>query len=248
MPGFGVSAIAGGREVRLGRPDWIAGVIPGGVSGTEVWRQSADGSFHRFGFADDPRPDAAATVRNLHALGLEVHLLSGDTAAAVDRLAREVGIDRFEAGCLPAKKVAALEELARRGKRVLMVGDGMNDAPALAAAHVSMSPATGADIAQAAADLVFTGDRLDPVLEAILTARAARRKILQNFVLAIGYNVVAVPIAVLGAATPLIAAFSMSASSILVVGNSLMLPLALSRIRRATSRSSVKPPIARVTA
>ncbi|WP_082490622.1 heavy metal translocating P-type ATPase [Aureimonas sp. Leaf454] len=235
-PGCGVVAFAGGREVRLGRPQWVADGLASEVPGTEVWLRREDGTISRFGFSDDPRADAADTVKALLALGLDVHLLSGDASATVGRIAGETGIERFEGDCLPGGKLAALEELARRGRRLLMVGDGMNDAPALAAAFVSMSPATGADIAQAAADLVFTGDRLQPVVEALLTARAARGKILQNLVLAIGYNVIAVPIAVMGAATPLIAAVSMSASSILVVGNALMLPLALSRWRGIVAR------------
>lgn len=236
VPGSGVLATFEGREVRLGRPHWIADELTRGLPGTEVWLRCEDGMICRFAFADDPRTDAAETVRKLMALGLEVHLLSGDASATVGRVAGETGIERFEGACLPGGKVAALEDLARRGRRVLMVGDGMNDAPALAAAHVSMSPATGADIAQAAADLVFTGEKLDPVVEALLSARASRRKIVENLVLAIGYNVVAVPIAIMGSATPLVAAVAMSASSILVVANALTLPLSLSRMRRTVSR------------
>lgn len=236
VPGSGVVARFGGHEVKLGRPQWIAERLHRGLPGTEVWLGREDGDIRRFAFADDPRPDAADTVRALAALGFDVHLLSGDTSASVGQVARHTGIDSFEGGCLPGGKVATLEELARRGRRVLMVGDGMNDAPALAAAHVSMSPATGADIAQATADLVFTGERLDPVVEVLLSARAARRKIVQNLLLAVGYNAVAVPIAIMGAATPLVAAVAMSASSILVVGNALTLPLSLGRMRRKVSR------------
>ncbi|WAJ29497.1 heavy metal translocating P-type ATPase [Antarcticirhabdus aurantiaca] len=223
LAGHGVSASLAGVPVRLGRPEWVSGEAAGRSAGTQVWLRIGEGPAHRFGFADELRPDAAETVRGLRALGLDAHLLSGDALPAVAAVAEEVRIGSATAECLPGAKVEALRDLTLAGRRVLMVGDGINDAPALAAAHVSMSPAGAADIAQAAADLVFTGERLGPVLEAIAAARATRRKILQNFVLAIGYNVVAVPIAVLGLATPLIAAVSMSASSILVVANSLAL-------------------------
>lgn len=233
-PGQGVEGFLGSERVRLGRPEWVGGAPPSGATGlTEVWLRIGAAAPSCFGFADDLRADAAATIRGIRGLGLDVRLLSGDAPAVVARIAEQAGLLSSAGGCLPGDKVAALEALARDGRRVLMVGDGMNDAPALAAAYVSMSPASGADIAQAAADLVFTGDRLSPVLDALRTARAARKKIFQNFALAVGYNFIAVPIAVLGLATPLIAAVSMSASSILVVANALTLGWHLSARRRA---------------
>ncbi len=185
------------------------------------------------------RSDAAATVAALKARGLRVMLLSGDREAAVARTARRAGIDEWRSHCLPTDKASTLSALRQAGRRVLMVGDGINDAPALAAADVSMSPATASDISQTAAALVFTGARLGPVLTALRTARAARWKILQNFGLAVAYNLVAVPLAMAGLATPLIAALAMSSSSIVVTANSLLLPFTL-RARKAATKSAAQ--------
>ena len=163
---------------------------------------------------------------------MATELLSGDCAAAVEAAAARSDIERWKAGQLPADKIARLEELKAAGRKVLMVGDGLNDAPALAAAHASISPATAADISQTAADAVVQGERLAPVLETLAVARAARRMALQNFAIAIGYNCVFVPLAVAGVVTPLIAAIAMSASSIAVTANAVRLktmPLELTR-------------------
>jgi Cu2+-exporting ATPase len=184
-----------------------------------------------FRFEDALRPDAAEVVHELKSLGVDVMLLSGDHEAAVARVAARVGIARWRSHCLPTDKTGLLGLLRASGHNVLMVGDGMNDAPALASATGSMSPASAADIAQNAANLVFTGNRLAPVVTALRLARAARRTILQNFALAIAYNAFAVPIAMAGLATPLIAAIAMSSSSLIVTANSLRVPLALRQDR-----------------
>ena len=128
----------------------------------------------------------------------------------------------------PAEKIALIETLKAQGRRVLMVGDGLNDAPALAAAHVSLSPIAAADVTQAQADAVFLGERLAPVLDAITIARRARALMRENLWLAAVYNAIAVPVAIAGAVTPLIAALAMSGSSIMVTLNAL-------RARRASS-------------
>jgi Cu2+-exporting ATPase len=164
-------------------------------------------------------------------------LLSGDREPAVAATAARAGISTWRSGCSPTDKAALLSELERSGRRVLMVGDGINDAPALASATVSMSPASASDISQTAAGIVFTGGKLEPVLAAIRTARSARRLILQNFGLAIGYNLIAVPIAIAGLATPLIAAVAMSTSSIIVTANALRLALILRARKSKQSRA-----------
>ncbi len=236
-PGDGMSATFNGMPVRLGRREWVGGVTgDGDAAGSEIWLRMGDGAASRFAFEDSLRADAAEVVAALRARGLDTMLLSGDRSEAVASVAARAGIADWHAGARPADKAAVLSGLAAAGKRVLMVGDGINDAPALATAFVSMSPSGAADISQTAAALVFTGRKLAPVLMAVETAAAARRLILQNFALAIGYNLIAVPLAVLGYATPLIAAVAMSTSSILVTGNALRLRLML-RERKAARPS-----------
>ena len=155
--------------------------------------------------------------------GCSVRLLSGDREEVVAAAAAELGIEDWRGACRPDDKIAELAALAEAGHRVAMVGDGINDAPALRAAHVSMSPASATDIAQNAADLVFQGERLMPVADALALARRVRRRVLQNFALALGYNLLAVPLAIAGLVTPLVAAIAMSSSSILVTLNALRL-------------------------
>jgi Cu2+-exporting ATPase len=150
-----------------------------------------------------------------------VEILSGDREPAVRHAAETLGIQEWRAAVTPADKIARIEELKRQGIKVLMVGDGMNDAPALAAAHVSMSPVSATHLSQATADLVFLGDRLAPVVTAIGFARKALRLMRQNLWLAAGYNLFAVPLAIAGLATPLVAAAAMSGSSLLVILNAL---------------------------
>ena len=167
------------------------------------------------------RADAKDTIAALHARGVVVELLSGDREPAVRHAADTLGVAIWQAGVKPAEKIAHIEDLKRRGRKVMMVGDGMNDAPALAAASVSMSPISAAHLSQATADLVFLGKDLAPVVTAIDYARKAMRLMRENLGLAIGYNVLAVPIAIFGFATPLIAAVAMSGSSLLVMLNAL---------------------------
>jgi Cu2+-exporting ATPase len=156
-----------------------------------------------FEIAQAVRPGAAAVIEALRQLGLDVLILSGDRPQAVAPIAQMLGVPDWQAGLTPARKVAVLKELKQNGRRVLMVGDGINDAPALAAAHVSLSPITAAELAQAHADAVFLGRELGPVRDALVTARKARALMRQNIALAVAYNICAIPIAIAGLVTPL---------------------------------------------
>lgn len=218
-PGCGLQA----GDIRLGSRQWIGIGDEAGAIGPELWLEQPGRAPLRFAFADALRPDAAEVVAALAKRGLRLELLSGDRAATVREAAAAVGISDWRAGCSPADKCARLAELAAAGRTVLMVGDGLNDAPALAAAHVSLSPSTAVDVSQTAADMVFQGLRLDPVVEVLTVARQADRLVKQNFALAFLYNVVTVPMAVVGMVTPLIAAAAMSSSSVIVIANAMRL-------------------------
>ena len=224
-PGYGLEAQGPAGPMRLGRGRWVTGedAGEGGAAGLELWFADGTGGTWRLGFEDAPRADAAATLRTLEDAGYAVELLSGDRRATADALADQLSIAEVTADASPADKVARLEALRERGVSVLMVGDGLNDAPALAAAHASISPASAMDVSQTAADAVFQGDGLGAVVDTLATARAADRLVRQNLALAFVYNAVTVPIALAGLVTPLIAALAMSASSILVVSNALRL-------------------------
>jgi len=160
-------------------------------------------------------------IAGLRARGLSVEILSGDREAAVSHVARQLGVATARAGATPADKIAHVEALRAAGRTVLMVGDGINDAPALAAADVSLSPVSAAHLTQSASDAVFLGDRLQPVATALDVTRRARRIMTENLWLAVVYNAIAVPVAIAGYATPLVAAVAMSGSSMLVILNAL---------------------------
>lgn len=223
-PGFGVSARWQGRPVRLGRADWLGVAHDDDTQPTSATWLAVEGQAPvRLDFTDEPRPGAADCIAQLRSAGLRVVLISGDRAAAVGDLAARLGIEDHHAAVDPLGKEAMVADLAARGARVLMVGDGLNDTAALARAHASISPASALDAARAASDMVLTGTDLVPVAEAVATARLATRRIRQNFAISIAYNAVAVPLAVAGMVTPLIAALAMSLSSITVTLNALRL-------------------------
>ncbi len=226
ITGQGVHGFVNGLEVRLGRPsfcdaDQLANDILCGDPEASVVAFRHGETRHVFAVRQRLRPDAARAVAALQHCGIGVEILSGDREPAVRHAAQSLGIHEWRAGLTPADKIARIDELKRQGVRVMMVGDGMNDAPALAAAHVSMSPVTATHLSQATADLVFLGDRLAPVVAAIGFSRKALRLMRQNLWMAAGYNLLAVPLAIAGLATPLVAAAAMSGSSLLVILNAL---------------------------
>lgn len=221
-PGQGVEAKRGEDVWRLGRREWALAAAPSAdAAGTMLSRNGV--ALETFRFDDRVRAGARAAVTALREWGFALELVSGDRPHVVRRLAAVVGIDRVRAGMLPGEKAARVAALGRAGRKVLMIGDGLNDVPALAAAHVSIAPANAADIGRQAADFVFLRESLEAVPFAIRISLAAQRLIRQNFALAAAYNLIALPIAIAGLVTPLIAALAMSASSILVVGNALRL-------------------------
>lgn len=221
--GLGIEADIAGERARLGRADWVGATAIGNQLST-VFRWG-DRPAHVIAFADTMRADAPAVMARLKAMGFAPIMLSGDRVEPVAVMAGTLGIMGV-ARLSPADKFAFIERQAATGKRVLMVGDGLNDGPALKRAHVAMAPATASDVGQLAADLVFFGDKLGAVPIAIIAARRTMAVVRQNFVLAIGYNLLAVPLAMAGMVTPLIAALAMSGSSLVVVANAL-------RLRRA---------------
>jgi Cu2+-exporting ATPase len=171
---------------------------------------------------DQIRPEASAAIADLERQGLPCSIISGDNNRSVSFVARALGLTA-QADASPQDKVEAISRLTDSGHKILMVGDGLNDGPALAAAHVSIAPGTASDVGQQAADAVFTSDSLMPVALSIRVARRTMQIVHQNFALAIGYNIIAVPLALTGMVTPLIAAVAMSLSSLIVVGNALRL-------------------------
>jgi P-type Cu2+ transporter len=226
IAGQGVRGFAEGLEVRLGRPsfcgaDQLANDILYRDPEASVVAFRHGTACHVFAVRQRLRPDAARAVAALQRCGIGVEILSGDREPAVRHAAQSLGIHEWRAGVTPADKIARIDELKRQDVKVMMVGDGMNDAPALAAAHVSMSPVTATHLSQATADLVFLGERLTPVVAAIGFSRKALRLMRQNLWLAAGYNLLAVPLAIAGLATPLVAAAAMSGSSLLVILNAL---------------------------
>jgi Cu2+-exporting ATPase len=247
--GRGVRAMVDGTEARLGSASFCAVDVPDALLADHP---GASLITFRHGIRDAVfvvhqalRPDAGETIRGLTQFGIEVHILSGDRAQAVEPIAEVLGVAQWRAGLTPADKVALIESWKRDGRKVLMVGDGLNDAPSLAAASVSISPISAADLSQAQADAVFLGKSLSPVLSTVTAARRARAIMRQNLWLAIVYNTIAIPIAIAGLVTPLIAAAAMSGSSILVTLNALRarLPGQIPAAKSAEPSVSVTPAV-----
>ncbi|MFQ6753431.1 heavy metal translocating P-type ATPase [Cereibacter sphaeroides] len=217
VPGFGIEGRLEGRTVRLGRAEWV-GAAPEPVTATYL---STGTATRAITFSDRLRPGAEEAVRALAGQGKRILLLSGDTEGAVAELAGRLGIGDWRSGQLPAEKAQRVADLTAEGRRVLMVGDGLNDTAALAAAHVSISPASALDAARVASDIVLLGKDMAPIADAARISVKATKRIRENFAISAAYNVVAVPLALVGLATPLAAALAMSLSSISVSLNAL---------------------------
>jgi P-type Cu2+ transporter len=217
QPGVGVAACYGPLTVSLGRPG--IGQEANGMA-TQLLIEGRAPLIIRF---DDPlRPQANEAISQLRHLDVAATILSGDRATAVGPIANSLGLTALTS-MLPQDKLDAISRQTAAGRKVLMVGDGLNDGPALSAGHASMAPASASDAGQNAADILFLGDSLAPIPAAIRAARRTRSIVRQNFALAIGYNAIAVPLAIMGWVTPLIAALAMSGSSLIVVANALRL-------------------------
>jgi Cu2+-exporting ATPase len=223
VPGMGVEGMIDGRKARLGRAAFV-GVESAAGSETELWFGFEGDTKMRFAFRDSLREDAKAAIAALQAMGVWVEVVSGDVAGPVEAAATQAGIRRWTASVTPFDKVSIVERLQASGRKVLMVGDGLNDAAALAKAHASMAPGSAVDASQNAADLVFSGG-LSAVPDAILTARKARTRVLENFSFSAVYNLVAAPAAIFGLVNPFVAALAMSGSSLVVILNAMRMNL-----------------------
>ncbi|ASK87041.1 heavy metal translocating P-type ATPase [Sphingorhabdus sp. SMR4y] len=214
VPGEGMKALWNGLPVMLGKPEKSADHLSSQLSmGDDTVLLQ---------LKDEIRPDTSNALARLQALGLPASIISGDNLHSVSLVSDALDLPA-KAGVSPQDKVDAITRLSDSGHKVLMVGDGLNDGPALAAAHVSIAPGSASDVGQQAADAVFTSDSLMPVALSVTVARRTMKIVHQNFALAIGYNIIAVPLALTGMVTPLIAAIAMSLSSLIVVGNALRL-------------------------
>lgn len=224
-PGLGLEATLESGQARLGSRDWcrISDTDGSQDTGPELWLVQSGKEPVQFVFEDSLRPHALETISDLKKMGLHIELLSGDRDVVARKVAEEAGIEKWTASVKPQGKVDRLMALKEEGRTVLMVGDGLNDAPALASAHVSISPASASEISQTAADFVFQGQSLNAVSETIRVARLSHRLVVQNFSLAFLYNAIAVPLAIAGFVTPLFAAIAMSSSSLFVCVNSMRL-------------------------
>jgi Cu2+-exporting ATPase len=229
IPGHGIEAQMGKIRLRMGRADWV-GAEP--QPQTATYLAIGDQTPVAFTFSDQLRDGAAQAVADMRALGLHVTLLSGDAPAPVAEIAARVGIDVWQAGALPEDKARYIKDMRLAKRKVLMVGDGLNDTAALAAAHASISPASALEATRVVSDIVLLGQSLAPLGEALQVSRSATRRIRENFAIAAGYNMIAIPVALAGFATPLAAALAMSLSSITVSLNALRL--------RAARKSGVK--------
>lgn len=222
--GLGLSGTYQGQHIRLGSRKWCGNNNIEPSDQLELWLQCEDKK-DVFYFSDHLRVDTPNVIEQLKSKGLHIYLVSGDLKNIADKIAKQAGIENVYAEQTPPQKFEILQSLKNKGHKVLMIGDGLNDAPSLAGADVSMAPGTAIDMAQNAADIIFMGDKLSPVYETHQTAVSTQKLIKQNFLLATLYNLIALPLALAGMVTPLIAALAMSGSSLVVIANSFRIRL-----------------------
>lgn len=228
--GQGISAQIDGQRWRIGRLDFIvpiarlpATLLTWKTSGSVIVLANGNSVVAAFSLGDTIKKEAKKTVNILQATGLTVHILSGDTQSSVNHVAENLAIKQQNHSATPESKLAYIEQLHRKGKVLLMVGDGINDAPVLVQADVSIAIGSGADVAREGGDMVLINDDLSLLPKAIQIAKKTKRVIRQNLLWACAYNLVAVPLAVMGFVTPWVAALGMASSSLLVVSNALRL-------------------------
>ena len=232
--GMGVEAVIEGVRYRLGRARFVEALH--GQQAPVAWLHSTDstawlgdegGWIAAFRFGDQLRPGALEAIDSLRVSGRRVHLLSGDSPEAVGAIAAQLGIEAISAGATPAEKLAYVQTLQRAGARVAMVGDGINDAPVLAQADLSIALRSGADLAQVQADAVLLTNDPRDLADAMRLAGRTRTVARENLAWALAYNFVVIPLAVAGWVTPLVAGIGMSGSSLLVVLNALRLKMGI---------------------
>jgi Cu2+-exporting ATPase len=228
VPGAGIEGYVDGVRYRLGTALFVAEIAgtPGptampAAGATRIWLGREHQWLACFDLTDRLRPEAAAVVRQLHAQGKRVLIWSGDAVSAVEPVARQLGVDSYEAGLLPQDKQARMLAMQRDGAMVAMVGDGVNDAPVLAQAHLSVAMGSGALLSQAQADMVLVSGRLQGLIDAFALAAQTRRIVRQSLIWAVAYNLLALPLAAAGMVTPWLAGIGMGMSSLAVVLNSL---------------------------
>jgi Cu2+-exporting ATPase len=222
--GQGICGVIDGRQWRLGNAAFVGGGFAAeDSSATHVFLGADGNAVAWFELQDELRPEAKATLESLRKLGIRPALVSGDNQVAVNTIAERLGIDDVHYECTPEDKLAIIEAAQQRGERVVMIGDGINDAPVLAGADTSVAPAHGALLAQTSADVIMLGESLAPLTTAVEMSRKTMRIVRQNLAWAIVYNALALPLAAAGFVPPWLAAIGMSASSLVVVLNALRL-------------------------
>jgi Cu2+-exporting ATPase len=228
--GRGVKGYYAGQEYRIGNLGFVQELVQHdliqaetSVQGSCIYLGKSNQWLAGIRLADEVRPEAAKVIQELHQLGIHVSVLSGDANSVVQSVAQQLNIDTALGEQLPDGKLAYLKQLQAKSAVVAMVGDGVNDAPVLAGAQVSIAMGSGSQLAQASADMVLLSENLHQLPFAVQTARRMQTIIKQNFVWTIGYNLLAIPLAASGLVAPWMAAIGMSASSLIVVLNALRL-------------------------